>query len=208
MAELDTNSTSNERIVAVFPDEAAAERAAAEARNRGGRNVAVNDPNDDVKALMGEMREETSESWAGPSVGPLTPEMARHIPGPTAAAALIGAVLALPLAFIVGGNVSLIARLILAAVCGAIAGGTIGFLAGGYLGARRRAVLDMAEERGVVVGIQGGNPAAERALAEAGAMRIDRLLGTRPVDTVESHEDRMPSETVKDQPIPEDDDEQ
>lgn len=205
MGELDLTSTPEERVVAVFPDRDCAQQAADRARRSGGQQVAVDDPNDDVRALVGEMREETSESWAGPSIAVYTPEMARHIPGPTAAAALIGAVLALPLAFIVGGNVSVIARLILAAVCGAIAGGTIGFLAGGYLGARRRAVLDMAEERGVVVGIQGGNPAAERALAEAGAMRIDRLLGTRPVDTIESHEDRTPSETVKDQPIPEDD---
>ena len=38
---------------------------------------------------VGEMREETAESWAGPSVGIYTPEMARHIPGPTAAGAVI-----------------------------------------------------------------------------------------------------------------------
>ncbi|HEU5447843.1 MAG TPA: hypothetical protein VFW57_02430, partial [Acidimicrobiia bacterium] len=134
MAELDTNSTSNERIVAVFPDEAAAERAAAEARNRGGRNVAVNDPNDDVKALMGEMREETSESWAGP----VTPEMARHIPGPTAGFALAGALLAVPVAFLDFG----VGRVILCAFSGAVAGGLIGFLLGGFIGARRRANLD------------------------------------------------------------------
>ena len=36
-------------------------------------------------------------------------------------------------------------------------------------------------------------------------MRVDRVVGTRPVDTVTSHEERTPSETMKDQPIPEDD---
>jgi hypothetical protein len=190
--------------VAVFRDRGSAQQAADRARRSGGQHVAVEDPNDDVRALVGEMREETAESWAGPSIAIYTPEMARHIPGPTAAGALIGAVLALPLALVVGGTVSVIGRLILAAFCGAIAGGTIGFLGGGFLGARRRAVRDMAEERGVVVGVQGGNPAAVRALAESGAVRIDRLRGPRPVDTVASHEDRTPSETVKDQPIPED----
>lgn len=199
MAELDTDSTSNERIVAVFPDEAAAERAAAEARDRGGRNVAVNDPNDDVKALMGEMREETSESWAGPSVGLLTPEMARHIPGPTAGFALAGALLAVPLAFLDFG----VGRVILCAFAGAVAGGLIGFLLGGFIGARRRANLDLAEERGVVVGIQGGNAAAADALVEAGPMRVDRLVNQVPVDTMTSHEEASPSETTKDQPIPE-----
>jgi hypothetical protein len=200
MAELDTKSTSNERIVAVFPDEAAAEQAAAEARDRGARNVAIDDPNDDVKSLMGEMREETSESWAGPSIGVFTPEMARHIPGPTAACALLGALLALPLAFLDFGA----GRLILCAFAGAAAGGTIGFLLGGYLGARRRANLDLAEERGVVVGIQGGNAAAAEALVAAGPMRVDRLVHQVPVDTVTSHEEASPSETTRHQPIPED----
>src|SRR5688500_2996736 len=114
MSDLDTNSTSHERIVAVFPDEAAAERAAAAARHRGARDVAIDDLNDDVKSRMGEMREETSESWAGPSVAIYTPEMARHIPGPTFSFALAGAVLALPLAFIDFGDVSVIGRIIIA----------------------------------------------------------------------------------------------
>ena len=206
MSELDVSGGPDERIVAVFPDEATAERAAEQARRKGGQNVVVNDPDDEVRALVGEMREETSESWAGPSIAIYTPEMARHIPGPTAAAALLGAVAAIPLAFLVGGDVSLMARLILAAVCGAVGGGTIGFLAGGFLGARRRSTLDLAEERGVVVGLQGGQPDAVNALIGAGAMRVDRLVGARPVDTVASHEARTPSETVKDQPIPEDDD--
>jgi hypothetical protein len=200
MADVDTNSTPNERIVAVFPDEAKAERAAAEARSRGARNVAIDDPNDDVKALMGEMREELGESWAGPSIGIYTPEMARHIPGPTAACALIGALLALPLAFLDFGA----GRVILCAFAGAAAGGMIGFLLGGFLGARRRANLDLAEERGVVVGIQGGNPAAAEALIEAGPMRVDRLVHQVPLDTVTSHEKDAPSETTRHQPIPED----
>ena len=200
MAEPDPNSTPDERIVAVFPHAAAAEQAAAGARRRGARNVTVNDPNDDVKALMGEMREETSESWAGPSMGPLTPEMARHIPGPTAGFALAGALLALPLAFLDFG----VGRVILCAFSGAIAGGLIGFLLGGFVGARRRANLDLAEERGVVVGIDGGNPAAAEALVAAGPMRVDRIVGQVPVDTVTSHEEESPSETTMNQPIPED----
>ena len=116
------------------------------------------------------MREETAESWAGPSIAIYTPEMARHIPGPTAAwRRCWERWWPSRMAFLVGGDLSVRARLFLAAVCGAIGGGTIGFLAGGFLGARRRATLDLAEERGVVVGVRGGNPAAVRALAGAGA---------------------------------------
>jgi hypothetical protein len=200
MAEIDTNSTPNERVVAVFPDEATAERAAAEARNRGARSVAIDDPGDDVKALMGEMREETAESWAGPSIGVYTPEMLRHIPGPTAAFALVGALLALPLAFMDFD----IGRLILVVFAGAVGGGTIGFLLGGYLGARRRANQEPAGERGVVVGIEGGNAAAAEALVAAGPMRVDRIVGQVPVDTMTSHEEASPSETPLHQPIPKD----
>ena len=144
---------------------------------------------------MGEMREETSESWAGP----VTPEMARHIPGPTAGFALAGALLAVPLAFLDFG----VGRVILCAFSGAAAGGLIGFLLGGFIGARRRANLDLAEERGVVVGIRGGNAAAADALVAAGPMRVDRLVNQVPIDTVTSHEEASPSETTKDQPIPE-----
>lgn len=204
MAELHDTSTPDERVVAVFPDVAVAESAAERASRRGARDITVGNAHDEVRALVGEMREETSESWAGPSIAIYTPEMARHIPGPTAAAALIGAVLALPLALLDFGDVSLMARVAVAAFSGAIGGGTIGFLAGGFLGARRRAVLDLAEERGVVVGIQGGNPEATAALADAGAMRVDRVAGQVPVDTVASHEEATPAETVKDQPIPQD----
>jgi len=200
MAELDTNSTTHERIVAVFPNEGAAEQAAAEARGRGAKNVAINDPNDEFTALAGEMREETSESWAGPSVGLYTPEMARHIPGPTAVFAIVGALLALPLAFLDFGA----ARVILCAFSGAVAGGLIGFLVGGFLGARRRANRELAQERGVVVGVAGGNPAATEALVEAGPMRVDRVIGQEPVDTVASHEEASPSETTKHQAIPRD----
>ncbi|HEV3363754.1 MAG TPA: hypothetical protein VG795_06375 [Acidimicrobiia bacterium] len=204
MGDIDLTSTPDERIVAVFRDRDSAQTAADRARRSGGQDVAVDDRNDDVRALVGEMREETSESWGGPSVAIYTPEMARHIPGPTAAAAAIGAVLALPLAFLVGGDVPLIGRLILAMFSGAVGGGTIGFLAGGFLGARRRANLDLADERGVVVGVRGGNPAAIQALASAGAIRIDRVVGSRPVDTLASHEARTPSETTMEQPIPQD----
>ncbi|HKY75512.1 MAG TPA: hypothetical protein VJS45_05195, partial [Acidimicrobiia bacterium] len=87
---------------------------------------------------------------------------------------------------------------------GAAAGGLIGFLIGGYLGARRRANIDLADERGVVVGVQSGNPAAAEALVAAGPMRVDRLVHQVPVETLTSHEEASPSETMKDQPIPED----
>lgn len=93
------------------------------------------------------------------------------------------------------------ARLVIAAISGAVGGATIGFLAGGFLGARRRVNLDLADERGVVVGVRDGQPAALRALLESRPLRVDRVRGAQPVATVFSHEYRTPDETVGDQPI-------
>jgi hypothetical protein len=175
------------RVVAVFPDDASARRAAERAEARGARDIAINDHDDEVRALVGEMREEIAESWGGPSVGLYTPEMARKTPGYTAAAALAGAILALPLGFI-DADISLGLRLVIAAICGAVAGGTIGFLVGGFIAARRRTNEPLAEERGTVVGLWADNAEAVEVLRASGAIRIDVLLGEEPVDTVASAE--------------------
>lgn len=203
MAEFEDTSTPEERIVAVFPDQRTAEQAAERARNCGALNVTVGGHNDEVRALVGEMREETSQSWAGPSIAVYSADRrARQFPGPTGVAVLIGAVLGLPLGLFDWGDVTLIGRLAIGAFSGAVGGATIGFLIGGFLGTRRRANVDLAEERGVVVGMQGGNAEAMGELLKAGAIRIDRILGQAPVETVPTHDDPNESETVWDRPIP------
>jgi hypothetical protein len=132
---------------------------------------------------MGEMREEAAESWAGPSVGVYTQEMVRRLPAWTLAGTIAGAVLALPLAFIGGGGISLGGRLLIAAVCGGIGGGTIGFLVGGYVTGRRRTHAGLASEQGVVVGATGRNDAVVDRLTPD-AVRVDRTSRQQPVDTV------------------------
>jgi hypothetical protein len=74
----------NQRVVGVFPDKATAEEAAREAQQAGGRDVRVGAPEDEVSSLLGEMREETEQAWAGPGVGVYTKEMARSVPKWTA----------------------------------------------------------------------------------------------------------------------------
>ena len=97
MAEPANTSPPNERIVAVFPDEATAERAADRARRSGGRErrrqhipTTTSGPS---SVRCGRRRPSRGPD---PSVAIYTPEMARHIPGPTAAGALLGALVALP----------------------------------------------------------------------------------------------------------------
>jgi hypothetical protein len=183
-----SDNRGEERVVSVYPDAAAAQGAAERARAAGAADVAVDRDDDEVRAAMGEMREEAAESWAGPSVGVYTQDMVRRLPAWTVAGTIAGAVLALPLAFFGGGGISFGGRLVIAAVCGAIGGGTIGFLVGGYVTSRRRTHAGLASEHGVVVGATDRNEDVLDRLPP-GAVRVDRTSGGQPVDTVVSRDD-------------------
>jgi hypothetical protein len=188
MAEAENaHNEDQERIVSVYPDAASAQGAAEEARAAGAADVAVDRDDDEIRAAMGEMREEAAESWAGPSVGVYTREMVRRLPAWTLAGTIAGAVLALPLAFIGGGGVSFGGRMLIAAVCGGLGGGTIGFLVGGYVTSRRRTHAGLASEQGVVVGATGRNDAVVDRLTPA-AVRVDRTSRRQPIDTVVSRD--------------------
>jgi hypothetical protein len=174
----------DKRVVGVYSDEASAQEAARAAEQAGGKNVRVGTHEDEVAALMGEMREETGEAWVGPSVGPLTKEMARSVPRWTVVCALIGALVTLAINFIGGGNLDVGARLVIAACIGAVAGGTIGFLiGGGFFEPRRKASSDLAAEEGVVVGAEEVD-ATDRALAEHDPIRVDVVDAEGPEETV------------------------
>lgn len=174
--EPDQERVDKERVVGVYPDEQAAEEAAEAARAAGARDVQVGGRDDEVAALRAEMREEGAEAWAGPSVGIYTPEMARSVPVWTAVAALVGAVVALPLGFIEAGDVSLTTRLVVAAFAGAVTGGTIGFIVGGgFFEPRRKAESDLAAERGVVVGAEEDTGTVAPAVDTGDSIRVDRV---------------------------------
>ncbi len=175
-----------ERLVGVYRDEATARRVAEAARAAGGDRVEIGAEEDRIAALRGEMREEVSEAWAGPSVGIYTKEMARSVLKWTAAASGIGVLLALPVAFFAFDNLSLAVRLFAAICAGAFGGGTIGFLVGGgFFDVRRKARDELAAEEGVVVGADVTDPKVAQVMAEPEPIRLDRVRPTgQPEGTV------------------------
>jgi hypothetical protein len=88
---------------------------------------------DDQEVLRHEQQEEAAESWAGPGFGPMTDAQLKGLVLGALLGGLCGALLFLPLGLIGWGDISLPWRLGLAALCGALGGGTGGAL---YLGGR------------------------------------------------------------------------
>ena len=180
------------RVVGVFPDEGTAQDAARDAEQAGGRNVRVGAPEDEVSSLLGEMREETEHTWVGPgNVGPFTKEHARSMPRWVGGLAVVGAIVALALNFLGGGDLQIGTRLFIAAFVGGMAGATIGFLiGGGFFDPRRKASSDLAAERGVVVGATEID-ATDEALAVHRPIREDVVDPEGPVDTVTTEEQQQ-----------------
>jgi hypothetical protein len=167
----------NERVVAVFPDEHAAEEAAQAARAAGAEEVLQGASQDEVTVLQSEMREEAAEARPGF----FTPQMVRSVPLWTAIAAIVGVVVALPVGFTGTDDVPLATHLLIAACFGGAIGGTIGFFfAVMAIGFARRRAEPMAAERGVVVGAEGDAGTAARTLGARNPIRVDKTAPRQP----------------------------
>ena len=159
---------------------------------------------EDKAMLRAEMQDEINDSWAAPVF---------FIPGPQARAAFLGTLLFSGVGAVVGlfGGLAWVAwfdgilapgwRLFIAVGLGALAGGTIGFLAGGEFEPRIRAEDDPgapmedprpSAERNVVVAIHTHRrDVAEHAadlLSGFGAERVDRVTaGGTPLPPQAAH---------------------
>ncbi|HJP64702.1 MAG TPA: hypothetical protein VKA30_00190 [Actinomycetota bacterium] len=154
-------------VVGVFRDRAGAERAVAALRQAGmgSATIRIDRERDEVTSLRGEMREEVDQMVTGPGVGGVTKEAQRTLARTVPLFAAIGAVVLLPLAFL-PIDLHWAARLILAALVGAVAGSVYGFVVGGGLG-MKRPTASLAAERGVTVAVRAANPdEAERVVDE------------------------------------------
>jgi hypothetical protein len=176
-------------VVAVFADERAA-RAAADAATRAlGGSARVGDGRDEVAALKGEMREELQHTTAGAgNVGPFTKEMTKGIAAGVPAATLVGAVLALPLAFIPLLSIGLGPRLVIAALVGA----AVGFMIGGFTA--KGPGHPLAAERGTTVAIDVRTPdeieLVTQLLEQHRPIRIDlTTMEGNAVSTLATEED-------------------
>lgn len=90
------------------------------------------DPSGDVDALEGEQRREAGQAWAGVGLPASTDAQWKGLVTGSLVGGAIGLVLLLPVAFIPFG-LSLVGRLLICGIAGALAGGTAGAL---YLGGR------------------------------------------------------------------------
>jgi len=169
---MDERATNGDVLVAVFPDEATAEQAARSAREAGADRLEVGGALGEQASLRSEMREELSNSAAGATMGVVTKEMTKGLSVFVPIGALIGAIVFLPFAFISMGDLSAGARVLIMVACGAFAGGVVGLVVGGALGARRPGEA-MAAQRGVTVTAAPATEAVERAMAEHHPMRLD-----------------------------------
>jgi hypothetical protein len=88
----------------------------------------------DVHEAVREQREEINGSWAAPGMGPMTDGQWKGFLVGALGGGLIGLLLLLPFGLLGwGGEVPLWGRLLIAAIAGALAGGTVGVV---YLGGR------------------------------------------------------------------------
>jgi hypothetical protein len=188
-------SASGERVlVAVFDDQPTAERAAAAARQAGAERLRVGDELGEQASVRSEMREELSNSTAGAgAMAVATKEMTKGLSVFVPAGAIIGAILLLPVALIPMGDLSAGARILIAVACGALAGGVIGLVLGGALGARRPGEA-MAAQRGVTVTAAPATDAVERAMAGLHPVRLDVV--NRSGTPLESLSDRADDPTT------------
>lgn len=182
-------------LLAVYSDEHTANSAATAAREAGAVAVRVGERDDVIASLDSEMQEEMTQSWASPQAFGVVPkEAAKGAALGVPLAVIIGMVVALPLAFIpLPGDVqmSMWAKLLIAAIVGATAGGVVGFIASAGFSAMGPAE-PMAAERGVTVRVDDGRPVIEAALRDAAPIRLDRLHGDGTITTVWTEADAEP----------------
>jgi len=129
---------------------------------------------DHVAAIKGEMHEEVESTVVGAgNVGPFTKGQSRGIAKWTPLAAGAGALIMLPLAFVVWPSML---GFILLPVIGAAAGATIGFVAGGSFNPKYHDEPRLVAEKGPTVGVHASDEeplqSAREILHEVGAVAV------------------------------------
>jgi hypothetical protein len=145
------------------------------------------------------MRDELDRGWFSPQGGfVLTKRMIKGILAVSPFTIVAGVLIALPFAFISWGSLPLWGRIILACVVGATAGATVGFIVGGGE-AEKGAGAPLAAEHGVTVHVSDTRPEVQRALVDAGPIRLDVVTpeGT-PLGSITSESERNDEGVVED----------
>lgn len=147
---------------------------------------------DDVDtSLHAEQVEEARESLVMPAAGVLLPkEPTKSVSIAIPVAAVIGAALAFPFAFIHVDSMSFWVRAFWLVAVGATMGGTIAYIVGSAM-ALRDPHTPSAAQRGVVVRVDDARPEVGELLRGLDPIRLDLLSGSSTViGTVTTEEDR------------------
>jgi hypothetical protein len=189
------------QVIAVYRDEQQARRVVdALERDAVAGEVHIGEQADEQQALRNEMQEEMEHTVVGPgNVGPFTKEAAKGAGVGTMGAAVFGALAALPFGLLEFGP-TLWQRFLVAAAVGAVAGATVGFVAGGGLAAVGPAE-PLAAERGVTVAVTvprgDATEQVARLLAQGEPLRLDVVdEDGRVVDTVQTDDSGSVPERV------------
>jgi hypothetical protein len=186
-------------LVAVFRSQGEADEAARRLHSIGVDDAAitVGDQRDEITSLKAEMREELTEGWILPQAGmALTKQGAKGLGIVTISAAVIGAVVAAPFAFIDFG-LSFGGRLVLLVLIGLAFGAAVGLVIGPAL-ASKRPDEPMAAQRGVVVRVHRDSEQIRSVLTDLQPVRVDEIKGRVPTGTVTTEETQTASGIVQD----------
>jgi len=192
------------RVVGVYEDDAAAQRAIEAAERAGASSVVRGGRADHVASLQDEMREEMEHTFVGPgNVGPFTKEMSKGASRWTPVWTVGFMVLAVPVALIPFGGFSFLTRLAIVEAVALAGGATVGFMWGLIVGDGKKGVdgidlreRDLAAERGIVVGATVDEREADRVADAMAALQPIRLdisgMEGQPLSTIATEEDPRP----------------
>lgn len=172
-------------LVAVFPDEFAARKAAHLAYDAGVAqgSVRIGNSLDSLASVAGEMREEVAHVPAAQV--PFTREAVRGFTVGTLIGAVTGVIIALPFAAIEISDLELSTRLIVLGVVGLVFGSFLGWFLGGAIGIKRPDE-PLAASLGITVAVPDSE-ATRDVMRTACALRIDVTdAGGQAIDTVVS----------------------
>lgn len=177
-------------LLVVFPDREAAGAARQRLLELGvpEADIAVDEESDEVASLRAEMRQELTDAWVVPNAAFVaTKEGVKGMLGVGALAAAIGALLAIPFAFVDFGGTFWF-RLALFVGLGIVAGATVGLVAGPGMASKRPGEL-MAAHRGIVVRVRQDTPEIRSALVASKVIRLDEVAhDDTPIETLVTEE--------------------
>jgi hypothetical protein len=179
------------QLLAVFRDEATAERVVVDLRDRGiAAHVAGRD--EVVASLQAEMKEETEASLIGPGLPLHNKEMTRTSVPITIGASLVGGLLFGCLAWVIDiQDVGFWQKFGLLFGVGVFAVGTFAYLAAGLVGARA-ANRPPAAQRGVTLAVDDASQGTADVLAAHDPIRIDRRDADGAVHAIVTEDDLHP----------------